>query len=679
MNLSDPPAAQAGSPGPAKPAATAPTLAELALAALALPGAPAGQEGPEAAWLRQLQARTAGHTLADWAARPPPADRPLRALAATLGLVEIEALAVALACRVEADALLGRTLAWLQAPLAAARPSIGLMLAVAEALGLPAASPALVDGMARRSGLLLVEDEQRPLHEQALRVPLPLVLALAGQPSRWPGVTLQPQPGVAVAPSLQAGAQQQAAVLQASRSAALVVRSGQPREARAACCLLARALGRQAAVIEGELPTGLGPWLGLAGALPVWCAELAPGETRPLPTIPGYTGPWLVATALDGGFDHEGDPLPEWAVPRPTVDEREQAWARHLPPQEARALAHSHRHALAQIDHLAGLARAQQLAQMPGAMPSALRAEQARAMPGALRAEQVHQAARTGATSGLGTLAQRVPDAVADSALVVSDELRCALDALRERCLRREGLVQGLGPSAQARYRPGVRALFAGASGTGKTLAVAWLATQLGLPLYRVDLAAVASKYIGETEKNLAQLFARAEHSEVVLLFDEADALFGKRTDVKDSNDRFANQQTNYLLQRIESFDGIAVLTSNSRSRFDSAFTRRLDAIIEFPLPGPQERHALWRSHLGERQGFSALALNRLAANCELAGGHIRNVVLAAAARARGPLIEEADLLAALAAEYAKLARPMPAGLRQALPRGTADAGEPAP
>ena len=149
-----------------------------------------------------------------------------------------------------------------------------------------------------------------------------------------------------------------------------------------------------------------------------------------------------------------------------------------------------------------------------------------------------------------------------------------------------------------------------------------------------MDLASVTSKYIGETEKNLAELFGRAEHAEVVLLFDEADSLFGKRTDVKDSNDRFANQQTNYLLQRIESFEGITLLTSNSRARFDSAFTRRLDAIIEFLAPGPVERRALWLAHLGAANTLDAVALNRLAANCDLAGGHIRNVVLGAAALA---------------------------------------------
>jgi SpoVK/Ycf46/Vps4 family AAA+-type ATPase len=172
----------------------------------------------------------------------------------------------------------------------------------------------------------------------------------------------------------------------------------------------------------------------------------------------------------------------------------------------------------------------------------------------------------------------------------------------------------------------------------------------------------VASKYIGETEKNLAQLFARAEHAEVVLLFDEADSLFGKRTDVKDANDRFANQQTNYLLQRIESFDGIAVLTSNSRSRFDSAFTRRLDFIIDFPAPGPDERRALWLAHLGEHHAMDVSQVNRISATCDLAGGHIRNATLAAASSSRNA-IDYAALCTAIESEYRKLGRQIPAGL----------------
>ena len=204
-----------------------------------------------------------------------------------------------------------------------------------------------------------------------------------------------------------------------------------------------------------------------------------------------------------------------------------------------------------------------------------------------------------------------------------------------------------------------MRALLVGPSGTGKTLAAGWLATRLGLPLYRVDLASVSSKYIGETEKNLAELFARAEHSEVVLLFDEADSLFGKRTDTKDANDRFANQQTNYLLQRIETFEGVTLLTSNSRARFDSAFTRRLDAIIEFAAPGPEERRALWLAHLGDAHDLSVVELNHLASSCDLAGGHIRNVVLAAAAASPGSIGFSA-IRHALEAECRKLGRPLP-------------------
>ncbi|MEZ4639672.1 MAG: ATP-binding protein [Caldilineaceae bacterium] len=218
-------------------------------------------------------------------------------------------------------------------------------------------------------------------------------------------------------------------------------------------------------------------------------------------------------------------------------------------------------------------------------------------------------AMRSGGESGLDALAQPLPEEIGDEALVAPPKLRDELELLWLRCRHRDRLAADLGISARARYAPGVRALFTGPSGTGKTLAASWLATRLGLPLYRVDLASVTSKYIGETEKNLAELLNRAERAGVILLFDEADSMFGKRTDIKDSHDRYANAQTNYLLQRIESFDGIALLTSNSRQRFDSAFARRLDAIIDFPLPGSDERCALWLAHLGDGHTLSAQAV----------------------------------------------------------------------
>ena len=253
-----------------------------------------------------------------------------------------------------------------------------------------------------------------------------------------------------------------------------------------------------------------------------------------------------------------------------------------------------------------------------------------------------------------------------EEGIPMDDALREALQALLLRCRARDGLVDSLGASATTRYHPGVRALFVGPSGTGKTLAASWLATKLAMPLYRVDLASVTSKYIGETEKNLAQLLARAEQAGVILLFDEADSLFGKRTDVQQANDRFANAQTNYLLQRIETYDGVTLLTSNSRQRFDQAFARRLDMVIEFSLPQPQQRLALWRSHLGDQTDVSTQDLNRLAAAVDLCGGHIRNAVLMAAVLSQSEhrSISYEDLLAGVGSEYQKQGRQVPAVLK---------------
>jgi len=618
----------------------------LAVTALA----DAGTQGIEADWLRAQAAGVRGATLAGWWQQPPEDDQRLHALAAAFGLGEAECIAVALAAAVESDPMLGRVLAWLQAPTGVARPTLGLVQTLAARLGLGDALAPLVEGPARACGLLVVDDERVPLPEQALQVPVPVVLALrGGDASRaaWPGV----RPGTAPAqapPSLKQAAARQALALHHAPpgGAVLAVRSGHPREAQDAAALVAAELGLQPVFIDGDPPRGLAPWLWLHRAVPVLCAELAPGESRRLPELPGHRGPLLLACGLDGSFERAGDPVGSWRVPLPLPEERAALWRQHLDADEAERLGRTHRHAPAHIAHLARAARHQ--AQLAG--------------DEALAGRHVRLAARLGAAGELGTLAHLLPEAVPDDALVMPPELQAALHALRQRCLRREGLADALGPSARTRYRPGVRALLVGASGTGKTLAVAWLASQLGLPLYRVDLAGVASKYIGETEKNLAQLFARAEHAEVVLLFDEADSLFGKRTEVKDANDRYANQQTNYLLQRIESFDGIAVLTSNSRSRFDSAFTRRLDAIIEFPMPGPDERRTLWLAHLGAHHALAPAQLNRIAASCDLAGGHIRNATLAAASASPGPVQFE-TLRAAIEAEYRKLGRAAPTGL----------------
>lgn len=186
----------------------------------------------------------------------------------------------------------------------------------------------------------------------------------------------------------------------------------------------------------------------------------------------------------------------------------------------------------------------------------------------------------------------------------------------------------GVWPEGQSRL--GISALFSGESGTGKTMAAEVIAKALRLNLYRIDLSAVVSKYIGETEKNLRRLFDAAEDGGAILFFDEADALFGKRSDVKDSHDRCANIEINYLLQRMEAYRGLAILATNLRSSLDVAFTRRLRFIVNFPFPGIAERRRMWQLAFPAQTPLRGLDYHRLA-RLTLTGGSIHNAALNAA------------------------------------------------
>ena len=196
--------------------------------------------------------------------------------------------------------------------------------------------------------------------------------------------------------------------------------------------------------------------------------------------------------------------------------------------------------------------------------------------------------------------------------------LRDILDWLSHRRELRERLGGHL--------RPGYRALFHGPSGTGKTLCAALLGKRTGLPVYRVDLSQIVSKYIGETEKNLEHLFRLSEHRDWILFFDEADALFSRRTEVEDSRDLHANRETAYLLQRLEAYPGLAILATNLQCNIDAAFARRFNCGIFFPLPGRAERLRLWRACLGSMP-FAGQAVELLA-EFELSGGQIANIAL---------------------------------------------------
>lgn len=211
------------------------------------------------------------------------------------------------------------------------------------------------------------------------------------------------------------------------------------------------------------------------------------------------------------------------------------------------------------------------------------------------------------------------------------------------------------------KLRPGYRALFYGPPGTGKTMTACLLGKATGHEVYRVDLSTVISKYIGETEKNLARVFDMAEHKRWILFFDEADALFGKRSETKDAHDRYANQEISYLLQRIETFGGIAILASNLKDNLDKAFSRRFESIIYFPMPGPKERHRLWKQGFSPKSTLAPeLNLQQIAKNYELSGGAIMNVVRFASLKALdrgGETIHMQDVIQGIRREFAKEGR----------------------
>ena len=247
------------------------------------------------------------------------------------------------------------------------------------------------------------------------------------------------------------------------------------------------------------------------------------------------------------------------------------------------------------------------------------------------------------------------------SRLVLPPQPRERLDDLVRRVRRRVHVQLRWGMASGTRGRSVVGILH-GDSGTGKSLAAAAMATRLRLPMLSVDLSLVVSKYIGETEKNLSELFAAAEGYAALLFFDEADALFGKRTNVQDAHDRYANIEVNYLLQRLESFEGCALLATNLMQGVDDAFLRRFDQVVHFPRPGVAERMALWRGQLPAAHLDPRISIEQLAERFELTGGEIRNAALAAAFKAAdgGTVVTEGMIDAAVAEEFSKLGRPFP-------------------
>lgn len=274
--------------------------------------------------------------------------------------------------------------------------------------------------------------------------------------------------------------------------------------------------------------------------------------------------------------------------------------------------------------------------------------------------EHVRAGVRAQNGAGLDRLARRIVPSVGWDDVVLPEQTRQQLTELVVRARHRERVLGEWGMRPGGGRGRGVVALFAGESGTGKTMSAEVVAAEIGMDLYVVDLSTVVDKYVGETEKNLERIFTEAAGVHGVLVFDEADAVFGKRSEVQSAHDRYANVESAYLLQRMESFDGIAVLTTNLRSNMDEAFTRRIDVIADFPVPDAEQRLALWDRCLGPALPRSDdLDLGFCAERFELAGGSIRACAVSAAylAAAADRPVAMADVMTAVHQEYRKLGR----------------------
>jgi SpoVK/Ycf46/Vps4 family AAA+-type ATPase len=286
--------------------------------------------------------------------------------------------------------------------------------------------------------------------------------------------------------------------------------------------------------------------------------------------------------------------------------------------------------------------------------------ENIRALASSERAGAAWRLAREAARGGLESVAQRIVTRIDFSDLVLPSAHLSTLRDIARHLKHRDRVLGEWGFGDKHSRGHGMTALFAGESGTGKTLAAEAIANEAGLDLYRVDLATLVSKYIGETEKNLKRLFDAAEASGTVLLFDEADALFGKRSEVKDSHDRYANIEVAYLLQRVEAYRGLAILTTNMKSALDRAFLRRIRFVVNFPFPDVTAREQIWRRQFPPRAPLSDVDFKVLA-KLNLPGGNINSIALNAAFKAADgdTPIDQATLMSAARAEFAKLERSM--------------------
>jgi ATPase family associated with various cellular activities (AAA)/Winged helix domain, variant len=368
-------------------------------------------------------------------------------------------------------------------------------------------------------------------------------------------------------------------------------------------------------------------------------------------------GPLLVATRNSRRCAHRSIVLFE--VSKPTAMEQGEIWRNALATRVA-SLNGEVDTLVAQFNlssNMIRLAAGQALAKRPQDSPSG---DVNEAGPSNGFVNRLWDACRVQSRPRLEGLAQRIEPVSEWDDLVLPEKQKEILSNVAIHVRQRGKVYQTWGFSSKSMRGLGISALFAGPSGTGKTMAAEVLAADLRLDLYRIDLSQIVSKYIGETEKNLRSVFDAAEEGAAVLLFDEADALFGKRSEVKDSHDRYANIEVSYLLQRMEAYRGLAILTTNRKSAIDQAFMRRIRFVVEFAYPEATQRAEIWRRVFPPRTPTENLRIDRLA-RLNAAGGHIRNIAMGAAflAADAGEPVRMSHLLTAARSEFAKLEKPL--------------------
>jgi hypothetical protein len=581
----------------------------------------------------------------------------LRQLALSFELepVDVELLLVALAP--DLDARFERLYGYLHDDVSRRRASIGLALELAGAALDPAAARhRLVAGPLVTGGLVIVDDGERPFLTRSLRVPDRVAMHLLGDDHADPALA---QFLARVHPCRSGDPGALARVLRAGATL-VYVRDGGSSAGRsyAGAALAQVGLGTVAldlALLEGGESV---PGVTLAalrearlrgGGLVAGPVErLAELDRAALRTL--AEAPWPVVLTGAKSWD------PSWSRTIPLVLEL------GLPDHEARV--RMWRDALG--DELPN-----ELDAAAATEPFRLGPEQVERAAHAARLSAVHNdrtlaaadlqaGARSQNAAGLERLARRIGPRVGWGDLILPESTARHVREIAERAAQRERVLEEWRMGNRRAGDRGIVALFSGESGTGKTMAAEVLAGELGLDLYTIDLATVVDKYIGETEKNLDRIFVEADTVNAVLFFDEADAIFGKRSEVKDAHDRYANVETAYLLQRLEMFDGIAILATNLKANIDEAFARRLDAVVDFPMPDVEHRRRLWDHCLGSGVPRAEdIDLDFCAQAFELSGGNIRNVAFAASyfAAAGNGHVGMPELMRATAREYRKLGR----------------------